>query len=576
MDHRDALEKQIRFVRVARGLEKADLVIKNCNYVNVFTGKIDYGDIGICDGYIIGVGNYEGEEEIDLAGRYLCPGLIDGHVHIESSMLTPSGFACAVLPHGTTTVIADPHEIANVCGVAGIEYMLAASKASGIDVHLMLPSCVPSTDFENAGAILSVEDLVPLMNREGVLGLGEMMNYPGVLSGNEGVHQKLLAFQNKRIDGHAPSVSGLDLNAYILSGIKTDHECTSSKELMEKVSKGMYVLLREGSATRNVRDLIKGVNKYTSRYLLFCTDDKHPSDIKKEGHINYNIKIALEQDVDFITAIQMATINVANCYGLRDKGAIAPGYKADFIVFDDPKSFRIQEVYKEGRLVVKKGEVLISQEAIRDTRVLQTVKLPDIKLESLEIPLKSDYVKVIGINSDSLITTKCIRKIDRQDGRFVSNPKMDILKLIVVERHKRTGNIGKGLVEGYGLKNGAIGVTVAHDSHNLLVIGDSDRDMLIAIEELNRIQGGLVVVEKGRVIGSLALEVGGLMTDAPLDEVVKKLEVLESVARRMGVAKGVDPFVTLAFMALPVIPDLKLTDCGLFDVNLFSFVELEE
>ncbi|MBN2220685.1 MAG: adenine deaminase [Vallitaleaceae bacterium] len=576
MDHRVALEKQIRFVRVARGLEKADLVIKNCNYVNVFTGKIDYGDIGICDGYIIGVGNYEGEEEIDLAGRYLCPGLIDGHVHIESSMLTPSGFACAVLPHGTTTVIADPHEIANVCGVAGIEYMLAASKASGIDVHLMLPSCVPSTDFENAGAILSVEDLVPLMNREGVLGLGEMMNYPGVLSGNEGVHQKLLAFQNKRIDGHAPSVSGLDLNAYILSGIKTDHECTSSKELMEKVSKGMYVLLREGSATRNVRDLIKGVNKYTSRYLLFCTDDKHPSDIKKEGHINYNIKIALEQDVDFITAIQMATINVANCYGLRDKGAIAPGYKADFIVFDDPKSFRIQEVYKEGRLVVKKGEVLISQEAIRDTRVLQTVKLPDIKLESLEIPLKSDYVKVIGINSDSLITTKCIRKIDRQDGRFVSNPKMDILKLIVVERHKRTGNIGKGLVEGYGLKNGAIGVTVAHDSHNLLVIGDSDRDMLIAIEELNRIQGGLVVVEKGRVIGSLALEVGGLMTDAPLDEVVKKLEVLESVARRMGVAKGVDPFVTLAFMALPVIPDLKLTDCGLFDVNLFSFVELEE
>ena len=573
---KEELKQRQKLVKMARGKKKADLVLKNCSIVNVFTGMIDKGDIAISDGIILGIGDYLGEREVDYSGHHLVPGLIDGHVHIESSLMTPPGFAKAVIPKGTTTVIADPHEIANVCGLDGISYMLNASKNCPLDVYVMLPSCVPSTDFENAGAILDAKDLKTLMDEAKVLGLGEMMNYPGVFLGNEGVHDKLLAFKNRTIDGHAPGVSGNDLNSYILSGVETDHECVDYKELEEKVSKGMYIHLREGSATRNVAELCRGITANNSRRLMFCTDDKHPTDIVNEGHINYNIKLAIDNGISPITAIQMATINSAQCYGLKHTGAIAPGYKADLVVLDDLGMFSVRDVYKDGVLVSENGLATFEQIKYEDESVLNTIHLKENQQIDLEMPLNSEYVKVIGLKEDSIITKKVIRKVDVIKGNFSNNPKVDILKLAVIERHKQTGNIGLGLVEGFGLKGGAIGLTIAHDSHNMIAIGDNDRDMKKCVEELRNLTGGICIVKDGQVALSLQLEVGGIMTDAPLDEVTTKLSELEVIARDMGVPKGVDPFMTLAFLALPVIPELKVTDIGLFDANEFKFVEVEE
>jgi adenine deaminase len=569
------MKERLKLVNVARGNKKADLVLKNCQIVNVFTGKIEEGDIGICDGIIIGIGDYEGIEEIDYSNYYVAPGLIDGHVHIESSLMTPPGFARAVIAKGTTSVIADPHEIANVCGLDGIRYMLEASKQSPLDVYIMLPSCVPSTDFENAGATLLAEDLISLVNEKKVLGLGEMMNYPGVFFGNEKVHDKLLSFSEMPIDGHAPGVTGKDLNSYILSGVSTDHECVDHKELEEKVSKGMYVHLREGSATRNVVELCKGITKHNSHRLMFCTDDKHPTDIINEGHIDYNIRLALGEGIPLITAIQMATLNTAQCYGLKHIGAIAPGYVADLVVFESME-FNIKDVYKKGKLLAKDGRATFEQKRYEDSLVLNTLHLKEDQQITLDMYLKSEYVKVIGLQNDSIITKKVIRKVDVIQGQFSNNPKVDILKLAVIERHKKTGNIGLGLVEGYGIKAGAIGLTIAHDSHNIILIGDNDNDMQLCVKELKRMSGGICIISEGKVMGELALEVGGLMTDSPLEEVTETLTKLETIARSMGVPKGVDPFMTLAFLALPVIPEIKVTDMGLFDANLFEFVEVEE
>lgn len=573
---KEDIKQRQKLVKMARGKKKADLVLKNCSIVNVFTGMIDKGDIAISDGIILGIGEYAGEKEIDYAGHHVVPGLIDGHVHIESSLMTPPGFAKAVLPKGTTTVIADPHEIANVCGLDGISYMLNASKNCPLDVYVMLPSCVPSTDFENAGAVLDASDLETLMNESKVLGLGEMMNYPGVFLGNESVHDKLLAFKDRTIDGHAPGVAGKELNSYILSGVETDHECVDHKELEEKVAKGMYIHLREGSATRNVAELCRGITANNSRRLMFCTDDKHPTDIVNEGHINYNIKLAIDNGISPVTAIQMATINSAQCYGLKHTGAIAPGYKADLVVLDDLGIFSVRDVYKDGILVSENGKSTFDQVKFKDDKVLNTIHLKDKQVIDLEMPLNSEYVKVIGLKDHSIITKKVIRKVDVIKGNFSYNPKVDILKLAVIERHKQTGNIGLGLVEGFGLKGGAIGLTIAHDSHNMIAIGDNDDDMKLCVDELTKLTGGICIVKDGKVALSLQLEVGGIMTDAPLDVVTTKLSKLEVIAREMGVPSGVDPFMTLAFLALPVIPELKVTDIGLFDANEFKFVEVEE
>ncbi|WP_105617445.1 adenine deaminase [Vallitalea okinawensis] len=563
-------------VRIARGDRKAELVLKNCQIINVFNGQIEKGDIAIQDGLIVGIGEYEGLKEVNIDGQFVCPGFIDGHVHIESSLLTPPQFAKAVMPKGTTTVIADPHEIANVCGLKGIDYMLKASEKLPLDVYIMLPSCVPSTDYENAGAVLLAEDLQRVKDYPHVLGLGEMMNYPGVMLGNTKVHKKLELMKDRLIDGHAPDVKGKSLNAYITAGVKTDHECTSVEELEEKVAKGMYVHIREGSATRNLKTLIRGVTPRNNRRILFCTDDKHPIDIKKEGHINYNVKLAIEKGIDPVVAIQMATLNIAECYGLKGKGAIAPGYEADLLVFQDLRAVSINQVFKKGELVAKDNEALFETETVPDPRIMDTVNLHDINDISFDIQLESGFAKVIQLIEDNIITKKVTRKVDVEDSLFRYHEKLDILKLAVIERHKGTGNVGLGLVEGYGLKKGAVALTIAHDSHNIIVIGVNDQDMRLAVSELKRTKGGITICSDGQVLQTLPLEVGGLMTDSPIEEVEAKIELMEKIAKDKGVSSSIDPFLTLAFLALPVIPELKLTDCGLFDVNTFSFVDIKE
>ncbi|PKM67497.1 MAG: adenine deaminase [Firmicutes bacterium HGW-Firmicutes-2] len=565
----------IKEMIIARGDQKAELVLKNCQVVNVLNGQIESGDIAIEKGRIVGVGEYEGHNEIDLNHKYVCPGFIDGHVHIESSMLTPSQFSRLVMPKGTTSIIADPHEIANVCGLNGIEYMLKASEKVPLDIYIMLPSCVPSTEFEVAGAILLAKDLKKLKDHPRVIGLGEMMNYPGVIAGNPMVHEKIDMMSDRLIDGHAPEVTGKALNAYISAGVKTDHECTTKEEMLEKVGKGMYVHLREGSATRNLDALLKGVTPSNSRRLMFCTDDKQPIDIMNEGHIDHNVRRAIELGLSPITAIQMATLNVAECYSLKGKGAIAPGYEADLLILDNLEHVSVSQVYKKGVLVASDQKPLFEAPQIKDESVLNTVKLDNTQAINLDLKIATGIAKVIGLKERSIITDLVIRKVDTKDDLFIHNPKLDLLKLAVIERHQNTGNVGIGLVEGYGLKHGAVGLTIAHDSHNVIVIGDNDGDMRLAIEELKRCDGGMTICRDGAVIETLRLEVGGLMTNAPLEEVIAKIKKMDRLALDSGVSTKIEPFLTLAFLALPVIPELKLTDQGLFDVTQFAFVEID-
>ncbi len=452
--------------------------------------------------------------------------------------------------------------------------MLAASEKTPLEVYIMLPSCVPSTEYEVAGAILQAKDLIALKYHDHVLGLGEMMNYPGVIYGNKGVHEKLEMMADRRIDGHAPQVAGKELNAYIAAGVRTDHECTTKEELLEKVGKGMYVHIREGSATRNLDTLLGGVTGENSRRLMFCTDDKQPMDILDEGHIDHNVRRAIELGISPITAIQMATLNTAECYGLTRKGAIAPGFEADLVVLSDLDKVIIDSVYKEGKKVANKEAPLFDVEPEVDDRVLMTVKLGDVNDIDLDLKIPSGIARVIALQEESIITDSVIRKVDTKEECFVHNDKLDILKLAVVERHKMTGNVGLGLVEGYGLKHGAVALTIAHDSHNVIVIGDNDKDMRLAIEELKSVSGGMTICRDGKVLDTLVLEVGGLMTDAPLHTMVEKMKTMNARGTKMGISKSIEPFMTLAFLALPVIPELKLTDKGLFDVNKFEFVDI--
>ncbi|MDT8336197.1 MAG: adenine deaminase [Candidatus Izemoplasmatales bacterium] len=564
-----------KLLAVARGEELADLVIKNAKIINVFTKDIDNGDLAVCDGYIVGIGDYQGKEEIDLLGYYLSPGFIDGHVHIESSMLTPNNYALAIMPRGTTAVVADCHEIANVKGLDGIDFMLEASKNSPLDVYMMIPSCVPSTEFETTGAILEAKDIKKYLKLSQVIGLGEMMDYPGTINGKQEVLDKLETFKKLTIDGHAPEVKDKELNAYCLAGIKTDHECTTPEELLDKVKRGMYVHLREGSQTKNVRDLLKGLDPKFYQRIMFCSDDLHPRDIRRTGHIDNNINIAIKNGIEPISAISMATINIADCYNLRDVGAISPGRKADFVLFKSLDKIDVEAVYKQGKLVAENKKPLFTSSKIDTSKVIDTVKFDETKID-LEYKLNSDLVNVIGLVKNNVTTKKLIEKVVLKKGIFLTEENPVLLKLCVIERHFASGNIGKAIVKGYGLKAGAIAMTIAHDSHNVICIGDNDLDMLLAIKQIKNIGGGIVVASKGKVKEFLPLEVGGLMSLDSLEDVESKLTSLEKYARGLGVSKDIeDPFLQLAFLSLAVIPDLKITDKGLFDVKEFKIIPLE-
>jgi len=557
--------------------KNADLVFKNAKIVNVLSHEIIHADLAIHEGVIVGIGNYDGVQNIDLQGKFIVPGLIDSHVHIESSMVSPVEFAKAVVPRGTTTIIADPHEIANVCGLDGIDYMLKSSENLPLDVYLMLPSCVPATNFENSGAILKAEDLEKFINHPRVLGLGEMMNYPGVIYKDQSVIDKIdLAHKNNKfIDGHGPEMKNEELNAYVISGVSTEHECSTVDEMIERLRLGMYIMIREGSAARNLETLVRGVNNYNYQRCLFCTDDKHPEDILSKGHIDNNIRLAIKNGIDPISAIQMATINAATCYNLKNTGAIAPGYYADILVVDDLKEFNVEKVYKKGILVGENKKPLFRSNDVDNSKVTDTVNIFDIKAENLKIKLREDIANVIRLLPHNLVTEKVTRKVDVENNEFKYNNKLDILKLVVLERHKNTKNIGLGLVENFKLKNGAIASTIAHDSHNIIAVGDNDEDILNAIKEVESIGGGIAISSQNEILDRLPLIIGGLMSDKDIEYVDSKLKNMLNIAHdELHVSKEIDPFMTLSFLALPVIPQIKLTDKGLFDVAKFEFIEL--
>ena len=567
-----------KLIQVATSRKKADLVIENCNVINVFSQEIIYGKLAISNGVFIGIGDYEGIEVIDGEGKYIVPGLIDSHVHIESSMGSPYQFARAVIPRGTTTVISDCHEIANVKGLEGIKYMIESSKNLPLDVYIMLPSCVPATIYETSGAILEAEDLEQLMQHERVLGLGELMNYQGVVFTDEGILKKLELTDkyHKIVDGHGPIIKEKELNAYSLAGVKTDHECMNHKEVLDRLRNGIYVAIREGSAAKNLLDLVGAVNPFNERRFTFCTDDRHPKDILREGHIDNNIRLAIRGGVSPITAIRMATLNSAECYGLRNLGAIAPGYIADFIVVDNLTDFNVLKTFKKGKQISDDWYTHIKEDKELLEMVSKSVNIKEFKEDDLKIKITSNCAKVIKIMDHSLFTESVIRevKVD-ENGYYVYNEANDILPIYVFERHNGTGNIGKGLIEGYGLKNGAIASTIAHDSHNLIVIGSSALNVKIAVDKIIEIGGGLVIVVNGEVKGCLPLDIGGIMSSQDLETVSKGHEKLNKIAmEELKINENVNAFMTLAFMALPVIPKLKITDRGLFDVVSFQHTTL--
>ena len=566
-------------INVARGLEKADLVIKNANIVNVLSEEIHKGDIAICDGVIAGIGeNYSGEKEIDINGAYVTPSFIDGHVHLESTMMLPKEFAKTVLPAGTTTVIIDPHEISNVLGLHGISFMHEAVKDLPMNVYTMLPSCVPATPFETSGFDLNSYDLSLLIDKPWVLGIAEMMNFPGVLNLDKNVMAKLelAKSRGKRIDGHAPYLSGKDLCGYIASGVKSDHECTTPEEAIEKLRLGVYVMIREGTAAKDLDALIPVLKTSNTRKCIFVTDDRHPADLKE--HINGMVRRVVEAGVDPIKAVQVASLNTAEYFGLKDLGAIAPGYKADLLVLPDLKSFKPDIVLKDGQVVAQDGKLAVEIPENDAIATRNSVNVRWITMDDFKIQTEGDGVKkvrALEVIPHQLITKSVMSDVKVVDGNAVSNVETDTLKICVIERHRATGNIGKGFVKGFNLKCGAIASTVAHDSHNMIVIGTNDFDMYTAAVALIKCQGGKVVVKDGEIISQLPLPIAGLMSDKEFDFVVEKCDELNKAAHSIG-CKLEDPFMTMGFLSLPVIPELKITDKGVFDTNKFDFVDIFE
>lgn len=567
------------FIDVAMKRKKADLVLKNGKIIDVFSRSIIEEDLGVYEGVIVGFGDYQGVEEIDLKGKYVAPGLIDGHIHIESSYLTPEELGSLLVNFGTTTIVADPHEIVNVRGLDGLDYMIEASKNTELDIKYVLPSCVPATPFENAGAIVNADDMNDHMNMEEIIGLGEFMNFPGVIYGDDECLRKinLAKKEGKIIDGHCPGLIGNELNAYIGAGISTDHECMTEEEMKEKISKGMYIQLRHGSACHDLERLIDIVDEKNYQRCMFCSDDRQPETILKHGHIDNHLRIAVEHGIDPIMAIQIATINAATCYGFNDRGAIAPGRRADLAVFEDLKDFRNTMTFIEGKKVSENGAHLYKVEKADMKKVLNSFNVKDFSVDKLKLNLKSSKANVIEIIPGGVVTKSTVEEVELdENGDFLYNPNRDIVKIAVVERHNGTGNVAVGLLKGYGIKKGAVALSIAHDSHNIIVSGTNNDDMSLAVEELTKQGGGVVLIEKGNVIGRMELVIGGIMSDRSIEKVNEKLKEIHKIAiEELKVNSNIDPIMTLCFMSLPVIPELKITDEGLFDVKKFEFTKLE-
>lgn len=568
-----------KLIDTAAGRVPADLVIKNCKIVNVFSGKIQEGDIAFSGDQIAGIGEYEGEKVIDAEGRYAAPGFIDSHIHIESSYVSPEEIGRLLVPHGGTTIMADPHEIVNVCGIAGLDYMMKAAENTVLDVKYELPSCVPATPFEHSGAVIDAEAMKEPITREGIAGLGEFMNFPGVINAADSDLDKIIVAkqEGKFIDGHGPGITGKELNAYAAARIAADHECSTVEEMSDRLERGMYILLRQGSACHNLRTLLKGVTAENSRRCLLCSDDRQPKTILHAGHLDNHLRICVEEGLDPVTAIRMATLNAAECFDLKDRGAIAPGYRGDVVLLDDLKDFHINRVFVEGALVAEEGKYLPEIKKCDISSVKGSVIVKDFSKEKFKMNLKSNKVNVIKILPGGVVTAKDTAEIELDaNGEFVRNPEVDLVKVAVVERHQGTGNVACGFLKGYGIKEGAVALSVAHDSHNIIVVGVNDEEMEFAVNSLIEQEGGIVLVKEGKVIESMPMPIAGLMSDQSGEWVDQKLtDIHEKAYEELGICGDVEPVMTLCFMSLAVIPEIKLTDMGLFDVTTFSFIPVE-
>ncbi len=572
-----------RRIEVSAHHRPADLVIRGGQIVNVFSGEITVADIAIIDGMIAGIGSYEGKEIVDASGKWIIPGLIDGHVHIESSLLSPKEFARVVLQHGVTSVITDPHEIGSVAGVEGIRYMLEQSEGLPMDQFVMLPSCVPATPFESCAARLTAEDLEPFYSHPRVLGLAEVMDYGALAGAEPGMVEKLASAHThgKRIDGHAAGIAADQLDVYAAAGIRTDHECINAEEAKQRLALGMYVMIREGTATRDLEAILPAVNPHNARRCVFVTDDKLTDDLLDEGSVDHNVRLAIRHGLPLVTAIQMATLNTAECFGLRDRGAIAPGYIADLVLLDHLEELTIHSVYKQGRPVVIERQLqgaafpATTLSNATHTAALSRCHMTPLEADHLALPLRSERCNVIEVIPQSIVTRHAIEQADIVNGHFVPSVERDLLKLVVAERHQATGHIGRAIVKGFQLKRGAIVSTVAHDSHNLIAAGASDEELLLAIRHVTELGGGLAVIDGEQVLASLPLSIGGLLSELPYEQVYMQLGQLQQALEHIGAAQHFDPFLTLSFLALPVIPTLKLTDLGLFDFAAGRHISVE-
>ena len=567
-----------RIIDVAMGREKADLVLKGASVLNVFTEQFEHRDVAICDGYIAGLGRYNGKTEVDVTGKIIVPGFMDAHIHLESTLLTPGEFERGSLPRGTTAVMADPHEIANVAGREGIDYIMKLCEDLDMHVYFNLPSCVPAAELEESGETLEADDLRPYYEKDNVLGLAEVMNSVGVTEGDTALLKKITdAQENGRIiDGHAPFLGGKDLCAYTAAGVRSDHECTDKQEAIDKLARGQWIMIREGTAAKNLNALLPLFSSPYCRRAMLCTDDRHPEDLLREGHMDAIIRKAVNQGVSAVHAIQMCTLNTASYFGLKDYGAVAPGYHADIVVLSDFIDFAVEQVYIDGRLVAKDGRTLREHTAPlpESDKILHSFHMKTVTPEQLRFDEIKERQRVIGLKRRELLTDEIIIQ-PTDDGRMNNgiDVERDILKAAVFERHHNTGHVGVGFIKGYGIKKGAVATSVAHDSHNLIVVGCSEEDIAAAAQAVRAMDGGLVVVEDGRVVESLPLPIAGLMSPLPIEEVEARMKKLKEAAKKLGACDDIDPFMTLAFVCLPVIPVLRLNGKGLINVNRQQIVE---